>query len=200
MASINSETYKQKTGKTLRQWFSELDLHQAKGWAHKEIVNYLEKKHKLDAWWAQMITVEFEKHLGKRTLGQTQDAGFEIGIQRTISIDSAELWEWLLSAEGAEVWLGIRTEIPARKGASFLSRDGSYEVRSIVEGRKIRLRKTYDNSASTIQLYLTPKKEKTALLVHHERLEDSTQREKMKRHWQNTLQVVKTITEKKEQS
>lgn len=200
MTNINSETYKQKTGKTLKQWFSELDSHQAKDWTHKEIVHHLEKNHKLDSWWAQTIAVEFEKHLGKRVLGQTQDAGFEIGIQRTISIDSAELWEWLLSAEGAEVWLGIRTEIPARKGANFSSRDGSYEVRSIVEGRKIRLRKVYDNSISTIQLYLTPKKEKTALLVHHEKLENSTQREKMKRQWQDILQAVKTITEKKEQS
>ncbi len=195
---IHDETYKQKTGKSLMEWVEELNSHQAVDWTHKQVVAHLISQHKLDDWWAQMITVEYEKHHGKRTLGQTQDAGFEIGAQRTFPVDATELWELLMSPEGSVLWLGDSLAIPLEKGQTFSATGNDYEIRSLSDGEKLRLRKTSsDNTVSTIQLYVTPKKDKSTLLIHHEKLQDESMRATMKTHWHNVLDKLQSYIEKK---
>jgi uncharacterized protein YndB with AHSA1/START domain len=196
--SIHNETYKQKTGKLLTEWIEELDSHQATDWSHKQLVTHLVDKHNLEEWWAQTIVVEYEKHHGKRVLGETQDAGFEVGIQRTFPIDATELWELLVSPEGTDVWLGEGVEIPLVKGQVFSAAGSTYEIRSLKDGEKLRLRKSSTgHSATTIQLYVTPKKEKSALLIHHEKLQDQSARNEMKTHWQSVLDKLQSYTNQK---
>jgi hypothetical protein len=38
-----------------------------------------------------------------RTIGQTRDAGFQIGARRTLSIPLAEAWRLLTSREGLQI-------------------------------------------------------------------------------------------------
>lgn len=193
---IRNETYKQKTGKSLSAWIEELDKHQAVDWTHKQVVAYLVDQHHLDDWWAQTITVAYEKHHGKRILGETQDAGFEVGAQRTFPIDATELWELLMSPEGTELWLGERVDIPLDKNRTFSAAGYLYEIRSLKDGVKLRLRKTVvDESSSTIQFYVTAKKDKATLLIHHEKLQDAPQRTAMKAHWHHVLEVLQSHIE-----
>lgn len=195
---IHNETYKQKTGKSLTEWIEELDSHQAVDWAHKQVVAHLVDQHKLDDWWAQTITVEYEKHHGKRILGETQGAGFEVGAQRTFPVDATELWELLVSPAGTALWLGDSIEIPLEKGQTFSANSSHYELRSLKDGEKLRVRKTSPNeSASTIQLYVTPKKSKATLLIHHEKLQGASARAAMKTHWQEVLDKIQSYIEQK---
>lgn len=52
-------------------------------------------------WWAQRITVDFEKHIGRRVTGQSCDGDFTASASKTISgdMDSAlEKWEEFAAA------------------------------------------------------------------------------------------------------
>ena len=45
-----------------------------------------------------------------REVGRTKDAGFQIGVSRTVPHDAAAVWELLTSSVGLAVWLGELTE------------------------------------------------------------------------------------------
>ena len=197
--TIRQETYRQKTGKQLSEWLRELDDQSAKEWTHKQTVAYLAEKHGLDAWWAQMITVDYEKHHGKRVVGETQDAGFEIGVQRTLPIDAIELWELLISPAGASLWLGEPVNVVLEKGQTFRATGSTYEVRSCQPGVKLRLRKTSTREPmSTLQLYVTAKESSSILLFHQEKLQSKEAREAAKAHWQHVLDALKSYIKTKE--
>ncbi|WP_061962073.1 hypothetical protein [Demequina flava] len=47
------------------------------------------------AWWAQGVTVAFERHIGRRLPGQAQDGTFEVSASTTLAVsrdDALELW------------------------------------------------------------------------------------------------------------
>jgi hypothetical protein len=84
--AISDAALKKATGKGRAQWFALLDKAGAKKMSHKQIVQWLYESHIKKSWWAQMVAVEYEYARGKRVLGQTADAGFQIGLQKVLPI------------------------------------------------------------------------------------------------------------------
>ncbi len=37
-------------------------------------------------------------------IGKTRDAGWQIGLKRTLPFQADQVWEWMLSSAGADVW------------------------------------------------------------------------------------------------
>ena len=58
------------TGKAPDEWFAILDERGARDMAHKDIATLLREELGVPSWWSQMVTVEFEKHIGRRETGQ----------------------------------------------------------------------------------------------------------------------------------
>ena len=193
MTKISDEAVKKATGKDWDEWFDLLDKKGARDLDHPEIVAILNDDLGLDnSWWCQSVTVEYEKHIGRRVEGQTADAGFEVGVQRTLPIDQKTAWKLLTSDEGLQVWLGASADdIRFEKGELYETPDGIVgEIRSVDPGNKVRL--TYKTASSehatTLQIYLLSNNGSTAVRFHHEKLEDMAEREAMKQHWQNVLE------------
>ncbi len=190
---VSDEAVQKSTGKTLNEWFLLLDKHNAKDWSHKQIADWLiNENHIKNGWWAQTVTVEYELHHGKRVVGQTKDAGFQIGVQKTIPINAAVLWDILTSGHGLSLWLGKDASLTLEKAGKASSVDWTGEVRSIDPEKKLRLRLQQPNRpASTLQLYFMPSgDEKTSLRFHHEKLQDQEDRATMKLHWQQALNSI----------
>lgn len=100
MAGISDEAVKKATGKTRAQWFAILDKAGAKKMPHREIVRFLYDKHlgkrKGDigvtsptGWWSQMVTVEYERARGLRSVNQNAD-GFLVGVHKTLPMSRAQ--------------------------------------------------------------------------------------------------------------
>ena len=51
--------------------------------------------------------------------GLTRDAGWQIGVSRTLPVDLATAWERLLAPAGLALWLGELTTGPLTVGAPF---------------------------------------------------------------------------------
>jgi hypothetical protein len=54
-----------------------------------------------------------------RAIGQTRDAGFQIGARRTLPIPLAEAWRLLMSREGLQIWLSDSLDMDLAKGAVY---------------------------------------------------------------------------------
>ena len=197
---VSDEAVRNATGKEWDTWFARLDEAGAETMRHKEIAALLLTPDHLgpeERWWAQTITVAYEHARGRRVLGQTAGAGFEIGVQKTLPAEAERLWQLLVSAEGMRIWLGdVAEAFPLQPGLAYETRDGTTgEVRSVQPGEKLRLTwKPADWAApSTVQIYLQAKGERTAVRFHQEKLESAEQRALMKNRWRAVLEALSNV-------
>ena len=77
-----------------------LKLPGARDWSHKEIVAWLAANAELSGWWRQSVAVGYEKATGKRVLGETADAGFQVGVRTTVAAPLEAAWDALVSPAG----------------------------------------------------------------------------------------------------
>jgi uncharacterized protein YndB with AHSA1/START domain len=130
--------------------------------------------------------------------GLTKDAGWEIGVSRTLPVPADRLWEFLTGDEGRALWLGHGTLV-AERGAAYRTTEGTTgEVRGTRSrpGGGLRLtRRPPDGPESTLQITVTPAASSTAksvLRFHEERLSSAEEREERRRHWKAVADAVTT--------
>ena len=196
---VSDEALIKATGKDWASWFRILHSLDASKMSHKKITTMLMQDGLLEPgkeWWAQGITVAYEFEIGRRVTGETADAGFNIGVQRTLSIVRQKLWDYLISPEGRALWLGGESnDFKLEKGAQFSTENGTRgELRTVSEPERLRLiyHPTDWEEPSTLQLTLNEKDGKTALRFHHERLSGPEARAAMKTHWGEVLDRIRT--------
>ncbi|GAA0393821.1 SRPBCC domain-containing protein [Streptomyces luteireticuli] len=128
-----------------------------------------------------------------RPTGLTQDAGFQIGVSRTLPVPPAEVWRFLTSPEGLALWLGGGADIGTERGSSYTTADGTTgEVRGFREGARLRLthRPSGAVAETTVQVTVTPRGEGAMLRFHQERLPDAAARAERREHWHAAMETV----------
>ncbi|WP_081688614.1 SRPBCC domain-containing protein [Inquilinus limosus] len=174
------------TGRTPAEWQALLDAAGARDWPHPRIVAWLREQHGLSGWWGQSVTVGYERAIGRRALGQTADAGFQVGVSRTLPAPAETVWRLLLSPEGRTLWLGTAEPAELAPGVAYHTADGvSGEIRVVRPGDRLRLtrRGPGEAASSTVQIALQPGEARTVITFHHEKLPDADAREAMRAHW-----------------
>ncbi|MFJ9569063.1 SRPBCC family protein [Streptomyces bacillaris] len=122
-------------------------------------------------------------------VGLTRDAGWEIGVSRTLRQPPQAVWEFITGPEGVALWLGAEGPLPTEKGAPYRTADGTEgEIRSYRPGDRVRL--TY--GPSTIQVAVTPgsSEDRAVLRFHQERLASAEEREERRTHWKAVMDRV----------
>lgn len=92
------------TGRGLHEWFAILDEHGARDLPHRDIARLLSGEHGVSGWWSQNVTVEYERHIGRRDTGQTQSGDYEGTVSKTLPGRMDEVldrWTARLSADPA---------------------------------------------------------------------------------------------------
>ena len=132
----------------------------------------------------------------ERPTGLTRDAGWQVGVQRTLPCDPDEAWVLLTGTEGLASWLGRGAELPEEVGGSYTTEDGTTgELRSWRPGDRIRLtwRPPDWTHDATVQVAIHPTGSGTAVRFHTERLADEGEREDLRTHWQGVLEDLRTL-------
>lgn len=62
--TISDEKVKEKTSKAWAGWFRILDRWNAKKHGHTETAKHLVARYALSPWWAQVVTIRYEKEKG----------------------------------------------------------------------------------------------------------------------------------------
>ncbi|MFT4187487.1 MAG: SRPBCC domain-containing protein [Aeromicrobium sp.] len=125
------------------------------------------------------------------TTGKTKDAGWQMGVRRTLPIAAEDAWEFLVG-EGLPLWLG-HTSLGDRAGEPYVTEEGvSGELRSRTDGRRVRLtwRPSDWSHDTTLQLTVLPAATGATIAVHQERLADADERERMLTHWTAVLETL----------
>jgi len=86
LAGMSDETVKAKTGCTWQRWVAALDSKGAASWSHGEIAEYVQEKYKISGWWAQTVTVGYERIKGLREIGQRRGGGYEASKSKTVPV------------------------------------------------------------------------------------------------------------------
>jgi Domain of unknown function (DUF4287) len=157
------------TGRDLRDWYALLDEHEATAWSHTEMARWLREEQGVAGWWAQSVTVSYERARGLRQVHETS-RGFEAGASRTIGLPAAELFGALHERMSAEA-VGVRTATPPRSAR-------------------------YDLPEGRMHLVVEPKDEgrATVFLVHH-KLAGAEAVERHKARWRAWLAEAKAELE-----
>lgn len=166
--SIGDDAVKVKTGRTWVQWFALLEKAGARGMTHKEIVAVLAGKHRLGPWWQQMVTVQYERHAGKRKVHQTAD-GYSMSKSRTFGVPASDVFDAWGNARRRAGWL------PGER----------LVVRKATENRSLRI--TWADGTN-LEVMLYPKgPKKTQISVQHGRLPSASSVARMKAYWGDAL-------------
>ena len=197
ISGVSDDAVAAATGRSWNEWIKFLDELGAGELTHKEIVALTAGPGELSSgWWQQSVTVGYEQAKGLRTVGQTSDAGFQVGVQKTLPVPPEAAWALLTGGPGRDLWLGRVEALEFRKGQRFRTVEGHEgEIRSCVPGERLRLTWSHPGLArtSTLQLYLAAAGERTSVRFHHERLSGSEERELMRSHWRRVLEELAGI-------
>jgi uncharacterized protein YndB with AHSA1/START domain len=192
---MTEDALEKATGRIGSAWFTLLNEEGMAEVPHKEIAAHLADRHGVSKWWSQTITVEYEKHIGRRILGQTESGGLQIGVTKTLPADAATLWEYLDSRRGIAAL--TETEDPVPDGMVGLNITGSSgliaRTTTYEPGSHIRMQWKLPEwpSHSILQVRLTPKGgAKTALTFHQEKLPNAASREAMKKRWKDVAERI----------
>ena len=133
-------------------------------------------------------------------VGRTKDAGWQIGISKTIDRPLGEVWDFITSSEGVAIWLGEGVTALSELGAGYDTTAGVRgETRSFRELDRLRL--TWQpadwSHETTLQLTVSSAGEgRTRLGVHQERLANAAEREQQRLHWKGVItELVAALTD-----
>jgi hypothetical protein len=166
------------TGRPYSRWFAELDAWGATDAPHKEIAAWLMNERGVPGWWAQNITVEYERARGLRAVGQSRDGLFSVSATKTVAVPVEELYAAVTDPARRDDWL---PGVHLRERTATAYRSARYDWG--------------EGSTRVVVGFEAKGAGKSLVAVQHERLPDSESAATMKAFWRERLSTLKTVLE-----
>ncbi len=187
IARTKTESVQKHTGKNWDQWISILKKAGGDFWEYKEIVSFLQTKHKLSMWWQQIVANGFQVHTGVRQVGENSKGMYSVTMARNLKHPLIHVWKKFASTEGIQIWLNPMGEFSLNIGAQFEIADGIYgELRTMMSQRRVRMKWINEDWPKTtyIQFNLHEfKPGKCMIVVSHGDLANAKIKEEMRLFW-----------------
>ncbi|MBK6779861.1 MAG: hypothetical protein IPI38_16645 [Gemmatimonadetes bacterium] len=104
-AGMSDQAVKAGTGCTWERWVWSLDRVEAHTWSHPRIARYIQDTWRLGSWWAQSVTVGYERIKGLREKGQRRGGGYVANKSRTFPVPLARLYRAVSDGRSRKRWL-----------------------------------------------------------------------------------------------
>jgi hypothetical protein len=101
---VSDAAVQRATGKSWDQWFALLDAWQGTTHNHTEIARHVYETYGIDGWWAQSVTVGYERARGMRALHERPD-GFSMNASKTFAVPVERLFAAFVEHDERERWL-----------------------------------------------------------------------------------------------
>lgn len=127
--------------------------------------------------------------------GLTKDAGWQIGVSRTLPRPVAVVWDFICSPGGTALWLGPGAVLAPERGTPYRTAGGvPGEVRGYRPADRIRV----THGTTTVQVALAPAGDgaRTVLRFHQEHLASAEERERQRAHWRRVMDRVATALDR----
>ncbi len=175
VAGMSDEALKKATGCTWERWVVALDHVHATEMSHREIAAFIREKYKTPGWWAQMVTVGYERIRGLRDMGQRRGGDYEMTKSKTLGVTLRRLYAAFSSPRARARWLpGVKLT-----------------VRTATPEKVMRLR--WDDGTAVDVFFIARGKEKTQVAVQHRKLPTKSDAERMKAFWAERLEALAAV-------
>ncbi|MDQ3150159.1 MAG: hypothetical protein M3Q38_09600 [Chloroflexota bacterium] len=165
------------SGKPLGEWLAILDAWGARERKHPDTARWLVSEHGIGGWWAQSVTVGYEKARGMRAVHQAP-GGFAVSVSRTIAASADRISDAFTDPTLRVEWFP----------------DAPISVRTANRGRSARF--DWDDPPSRVGYNLFPKDGGRILLaLGHEKLPDAEAADRVKLMWRERLTALKDLLE-----
>lgn len=172
LAGMRDESVKAKTGRDWKGWLEALDAAGVAEWPHREIARHLHTAFGVSPWWAQTVTVGYERIRGRREIGQRVTGSYEINKSRTFPVPLESLYRAWSDGRVRRRWLP----------------EAGLTVRKATEGRSMRI--TWPD-ATSVELWFVSKGEgKSYVQVQHSKLADREDGARRKAYWGERLDAL----------
>jgi hypothetical protein len=175
LAGMSDESIAAKTGRTWREWVRTLDDDNAASLPHREIAMLVHGKHGIGEWWAQTVTVGFERIKGLRERGQRRDGTFEANKSRTFSVPVHTLFKAWSDAAARRRWLD----------------DVKPTVRTATPPKSIRLQ--WPDGTLVLVGFTAKGAGKSSVAVSHTKLHDKAASQQAKTYWTERLNALASV-------
>jgi hypothetical protein len=170
---MSDEAVRRSTGRTWADWVRQLDGAGAHEWSHRDIARHVLSRHEdVSPWWAQTVTVGYERIRGLRDVGQRRGGTYDANKSRTFPVDVATLYRRFRDARLRRRWLP----------------EGLQKIRTATADRSMR---ADWQDGTQVNLYFTSKgPHKSAVAVQHAKLETRSDVNAVKAFWQERLDAL----------
>ena len=175
LAGMNDDVIAAKTGRTWQQWVRTLDADGAETLPHREIAAIVGGKHHVGDWWAQTVTVGYERIKGLRERGQRRDGTYEASKSRTFDVPVRTLFELWVDAAARRRWFdGVEAT-----------------VRTAKSPKSIRLQWP---DGTLVVVGFTPKgRGRSVVALTHTKLRDRAASANAKKYWTDRLDALGSL-------
>jgi hypothetical protein len=172
LAGISDEAVKASTGCTWKRWVGALDYAGADAMSHREIARYVHETWDIPGWWAQTVTVGYERIKGLRAIGQRRDGTYEVSKSRTLEVPVDRLYEAFADPGLRRRWLPA-TELTVRRQSPAKS-----------------MRITCEDG-TPLDVYFSAKGEtRSQVTLQHRKLASSRTADDLKAFWSRRLEAL----------
>jgi len=172
LAGMSEAAVRAKTGCDWQKWVGALDHAGAADWSHRAIAAYVEQKFGLTDWWAQTVTVGYERIKGLRAIGQRRSGAYEANKSRTFAVPVAELYAAWADARLRKRWLA----------------EAGLKVRQATPHRSLRI--TWPDGTSVELWFVAKGDAKSTVQVQHRKLGSKEDAERRKAFWTERLAAL----------
>jgi hypothetical protein len=177
LTGMTDEAMQRGSGKPIGEWLAILDAWGAAERRHPEIARWLVSEHGIGGWWAQSVTVGFERARGLRALHERPD-GYEVSASRTIRASAEMISDAFTDDSVRNRWLP----------------DAPISLRTANRGRSARF--DWADPPSLVGFNLFSKGEgRTQIGLGHQKLPDADRADAIKLMWRERLSALKELLE-----
>jgi hypothetical protein len=170
---------KEKTGRTWAEWALVLDRHGAKEMVHRDVAALVNAEYGVDGWWAQTVTVGYERIRGRRVTGQRLDGSYEASKSRTFDVPVTKMFDAWANASVRRRWLN----------------GTPVKVRTATAPKSMRLGWS---DGTIVAVWFTAKGEsKSVVALAHTKLPDKNTADRLKQFWAERFDVLGDLLQKR---
>ena len=171
VAGYADDVVSKRTGRTWREWVDVLDATGAADRPHREIAKMVHDTNDVSGWWAQMVTVGYERIKGLREIGQRRGGSWDANKSKTVAVPVSTLYRAFVDPALRERWLpGV-----------------DWSVRTATDDRSIRIDW---EGGGRVSFWFVDKGEKSSVQVQHGGHASKAASERAKTYWGERLEAL----------
>jgi uncharacterized protein YndB with AHSA1/START domain len=184
------------TGKSLADWFAQIDDWGGAALGRKEIGQRLLAA-KFDPWWVATLNIEYEAARGL-TEKDGRAKGYTICATKSLKATPDACYAAFASADSLDRWLGPGHQLDFKDGGSLINADGNRaQIKKLSPGKTIKLIWQQADAApdTPVEVKFAPAGTKTTVMITHERLQTRADADGLRRAWGEALDQLKRVLE-----